>query len=201
MPPKKKKGKGKGKGKKKGKKKDAPGEEDKYKKTIREIEILKEHLGHRNEIARRSQAHASDWKDRVIRMEKTLEDQKIDQKDISAELTRQYKTMHTDMDIKMRELTIEVDHLRQQAASARRDLEITRTAKEKMEKEKNETIQNLERRIDDMEILYENVLITSFDSLQERLKRASDRWEDEQLILQEKTKQTLLEFGLNPLDI
>lgn len=43
MPPKKKKGKGKG--KKKGKKKDAAKEEDKFKKTVREISILKERLG------------------------------------------------------------------------------------------------------------------------------------------------------------
>ena len=41
MPPKKKKGKKKG---KKGKKDEAK-EEDKYKKTLREIEILKDHLG------------------------------------------------------------------------------------------------------------------------------------------------------------
>ena len=43
MPPKKKKGKGKKKGKKG--KKDEAKEEDKFKKTAREIEILKDHLG------------------------------------------------------------------------------------------------------------------------------------------------------------
>ncbi|XP_077972156.1 dynein regulatory complex protein 12-like [Styela clava] len=199
MPPKKKKGKGK-KGKK-GKKKDVAKEEDKFKKTVREIEILKEHLAHRNEIARRSQAQASDWKNRLHEMEENLEEQKLEQKDVSAELTRQYKTMHTDMDIRMRELNTEVEHLRQQVANARQELETTKREKEEMEQEKNETIRILEKRIDEMEISYEGVLTASLDSLIGKIDEAKDKWDQEGIKIQEQTKITLLEFGLNPLDI
>lgn len=201
MPPKKKKGKGKGKKGKKGKKKDAAKEEDKYKKTVREIEILKEHLAHRNEIARRSQAQASDWRERVQEMQDNLDKQKLEQKDVSAELTRQYKTMHTDMDIRMRELNTEVEHLRQQVSNARQELATAKREKEEMEKEKNEKIRMLEKRIDEMEISYEGVLTEALDSLIGKIDQAKDKWEQEGIKIQEQTKTTLLEFGLNPLDI
>nr|CAB3228223.1 coiled-coil domain-containing protein 153-like [Phallusia mammillata] len=199
MPPKKKKGKGKKKGKKG--KKDEAKEEDKFKKTVREIEILKDHLAHRNEIARRSQAAAADATQKLREAESQMSEQKLVQKDVSADLTRQYKTMQTEMGIRLHQLEAEVSHLQQQLTHVRQDLKKTVEEKEKMEKEKNERIRDLETRIDGMEGAYERVLTEALDSLLDRIEVAKVKWEKESINIQENTKKTLLEFGLNHLDI
>ena len=65
-------------------------------------------LAHRNEIARRSQATAADARQKILKTQALLEEQKDNQKDVSADLTRQYKTMQTEMGIKVRQLETEV---------------------------------------------------------------------------------------------
>ncbi|KAJ8035449.1 hypothetical protein HOLleu_22677 [Holothuria leucospilota] len=109
MPPKK-KGKGK-KGKKKGKKKnDAELTiDDKYKKTLHEIEALKDHLASRKEIARRAQAHSEEWKKKMEAAHEDLVSQKDDQKSITTDMTRQYKHMQTEMNAEVHRLAAELD--------------------------------------------------------------------------------------------
>ncbi|CAK8675933.1 dynein regulatory complex protein 12-like [Clavelina lepadiformis] len=199
MPPKKKKGKGKKKGKKG--KKDEAKEEDKFKKTAREIEILKDHLAHRNEIARRSQAAAVDAREKCNQAEDLLKEQQNEQKNISADLTRQYKTMQTELGIHVHQLEAEVGHLRQQLSHTQQELQSTKLAKERMEIEKNEKISNLEMRIDGMEGAYERVLTEALDSLVGKIETTKSKWEGESVVIQEQNKKTLLEFGLNHLDI
>lgn len=68
MPPKKKKG------KKKGGKKGEGGEmsvKDKYSKTLKEVDSLKHELETRTEVARRSQARATDLKQKVSKRSKS----------------------------------------------------------------------------------------------------------------------------------
>ena len=70
-----------------------------------------------------------------------------------------------------------------------------------MEEEKNARILDLETRIDGMEGAYERVLTEALDSLIEKIEVRKTDWECESLVIQEKNKKTLLEFGLNHLDI
>jgi len=63
---------------------------------------------HRNEIARRSQATAADATKKLRKAEKHIVEQQLDHKDVSADLTRQYKTMQTEMGIKVHQLEAEV---------------------------------------------------------------------------------------------
>ncbi|XP_030833678.1 coiled-coil domain-containing protein 153 [Strongylocentrotus purpuratus] len=201
MPPKK-KGKGK-KGKKKGKKKN-DGEltvEDKYKKTLLEIDALKDHLDNRRDISRRSQAQSEEWKTRMKAAEGDVEQQKSDQKDVMADMTRQYKTKQTEMDAHVRRLEVELQKVTSALTKTSENLKATTAEKEKITKEKNETIGELEEKIKTMEYSYENMLEEAMDNMVDKLNNAKIQWLDESRTIHMQHKQKLLEFGLNPLDI
>jgi len=198
MPAKKKKG------KKKGKKKAKDGEltvDDKYKKTMEEMEALKDHLAIRKEFTRRSQADSAQWKVKMSEAAEELEDQRETQKAVSADMTRQYKTMQTEMGLRMHQLEKDLQKTQTQLLQTQQNLEDMRLEKEKMEKDKDHEIRNLRLKIETMGQQYENILNDSLDKLIEKITGAKEGWEGRSTDIQANNKQTLLEFGLNPLDI
>ncbi|XP_005107500.1 coiled-coil domain-containing protein 153 [Aplysia californica] len=203
MPPKKKKGKGKGKGKKKGKKKDdAQLElEDKYKRTMDEINALKDHLAIRREFTRRAKSASADMAKKMEEAEKELEEHKDDQKAINADMTRQYKTMQTEMGLRIHQLETELGRTRTQLSSTEAELRKSYEDRKKMMEERENEIVDLKLKIDSMEQAYENVLREALDTLMQKLDVAKGQWEEQSAMIQTKNKQTLLEFGLNPLDV
>jgi len=203
MPPKKKKGKGKGKGKKKGKKKDDAQLEldDKYKRTMDEINSLKDHLAIRREFTRRAKSASSDMARRMEEAEKELEEHREDQKAINADMTRQYKTMQTEMSMRIYQLETELGRTRTQLSTTETELKKSYEDRDRIVKEKDNEIVDLKIKIDQMEQAYENVLREALDNLMHKLDLAKEKWENQSAMIQTKNKQTLLEFGLNPLDI
>lgn len=196
MPPKKKKG-------KKKKKKD-DGEltiEDKYNKTLEEIEALKDHLSTRKELARRSQSTSEEWRSRMQEAQGTLHEFKDDAKSVSADMTRQYKTMQTEMGLSIHQLQTELERTRKQLVHTEHELKKTREEKDQIIVEKDGEIKNLKLKIDSMEMQYESVLNDALDKLIEKINHSKLRWDDKSTMIQSRNKQTLLEFGLNPLDI
>ncbi|EDO33635.1 predicted protein [Nematostella vectensis] len=162
MPPKKKKGKGKGKKKKKkGDEKTELTIEDKYKRTLEEIECLKDEL----------------------------------------DLTRQYKTMQSEMALRIHMLEQTVTKLREQLASTEEELQKTRKERDDMRREKDQIISELKFKIEHMESVYESILHDAFDKMTLKVDEARSKWETQSSEIQERNKQILLEFGLNPLEI
>ncbi|KAH9492597.1 hypothetical protein Btru_024030 [Bulinus truncatus] len=203
MPPKKKKGKGKGKRKGKGAKKDdAKLElEDSYKRTLDEIAALKDHLAVRRELTRRAQSASVEISKKMEETERLLEEHKLDQKDINADMTRQYKTMQTEMGLTIHQLETELSRTRSQLSAAKAELKKSYEDQKKMIDEKDVIIKDLKLKIDSMEKAYENVLRETLDNLIVKLDAAKLLWDKHSSLIQSKNKQTLLEFGLNPLDI
>ncbi|XP_038066290.1 coiled-coil domain-containing protein 153-like [Patiria miniata] len=201
MPPKK-KGKGKGKKGKKKKKNDAELTiEDKYKKTMNEIEALKDHLAIRKQLARRSDAHSEEWKLRMKIAQEDLDQQKEDQRDVTSDMTRQYKTMQTEMGVRVHHLEADLAKTKAQLAKTEQELKSTKEQKEQMTQQKDETIGELEEKIRNMELSYENMLHEALDNLVLKLDTAKKRWEAEATHIHAVEKEKLLAFGLNPLDI
>ncbi|XP_033641363.1 coiled-coil domain-containing protein 153-like [Asterias rubens] len=201
MPPKK-KGKGKGKKGKKKKKNDAELTiEDKYKQTLNEIEALKDHLSSRKDLARRSQSHSEEWKMKMKIAQEDLDQQKTDQRDVTSDMTRQYKTMQTEMGVRVHQLEADLAKTKTQLARTQHELKSTKEQKEQMTKEKDGTIAELEDKIKNMEFSYENMLHEALDNLVLKLDAAKKRWTNEATHIHGVQKEKLLEFGLNPLDI
>jgi len=201
MPPKK-KGKGKGKKGKKKKKNDAELTiEDKYKQTLNEIEALKDHLSTRKQLARRAEAHSEEWRSKMTVAQEELEQQRTDQRDVTSDMTRQYKTMQTEMGVRVHHLEADLAKTKTQLAKTEQDLKATRQEKERLTEEKDQTIAELEEKIRNMEFAYENMLHEALDNLVLKLDAAKKRWEAEATHIHYIEKAKLLEFGLNPLEI
>ncbi|KAK7105226.1 dynein regulatory complex protein 12-like [Littorina saxatilis] len=203
MPPKKKgKGKGKGKGKKKGKKDDATLElEDKYKRTMDEIEALKDHLAIRKEYTRRAQSASHQVQERMSKAETMLQEHVSDQKSINADMTRQYKTMQTEMGLKIHHLEAELIRTRTHLDMTKEELKSTQEERDRMVKERDEEIHSLNIKVSSMEKAYEVILREALDNLTMKITDARKQWENKTTHIHGKAKQVLLELGLNPLDI
>ncbi|XP_060579917.1 coiled-coil domain-containing protein 153-like isoform X2 [Ruditapes philippinarum] len=200
--PAKKKGKKKGKGGKKKKKDDATLElEDKYQRTVNEIEALKDHLAIRKELSRKAHGNEDEMKNRMKETEKVLEEHKSDQKAINADMTRQYKTMQTEMGLRIHKLETDLLRTRQQLATTEADLKKTKEEKERITKEKDEEIDSLNMKIVGMEKDYERILDETLDSLIAKIDAAKDKWEEKATLVQVNNKHVLVEFGLNPLEL
>ncbi|XP_078055345.1 dynein regulatory complex protein 12 [Mustelus asterias] len=116
-------------------------------------------------------------------------------------MTRQYKTMRSDMDLRVHQLEIEVSRLQQELKSCQQQLARTQEEKLQIIKEKDSTIKELQSKIDNMETEYEVILHDSLDMLLNKLETARLQWEKTATSFHLEQKQKLLEFGLNPLEI
>lgn len=196
MPPKEKKG-----GSKK-KKTDAElSIDEKYKKTLEEIEALKDHLAVRKEYARRSHEASEEWKQRMQRAEMTLEENDQNYRAVGADMTRQYKAMQNEMSIRIHQLEADLARTRAQLEKAEQDLAKTRAEYDKMAKEKDLTIETLTLKVNTMCVQFETLFHDYMDKLVEKVTAARGKWEKQSTAIQLQNKHLLLDFGLNPLDI
>jgi len=198
MPPKAKKGKG------KKKKKDVNEEltiEEKYKKTLFEIESLKEHLALRTDLARRAQSKSENMREKMLEAKETIQSEQQTKLEISADLTRQYKTMQTELTMRIQTQEKHIEILQERLSQTERELKQVKEEKAQIIEEKDLIIQDLQFRIDNMESSYENILHDALDIMGDKIQEAKGRWKAESTKIQEENKLLLLEFGLNPLDI
>ncbi|KAI1893776.1 hypothetical protein AGOR_G00127150 [Albula goreensis] len=199
MPPKKK---AKGKVKKIKKNPDRGDElEQKYKRSVLDVEVLKEHLVLRREVARQAQANSEELKSRMKELEQKLHEEREDKRDINADLTRQYKSMKTDLEVKVQKLDAEVTTLRKQLVQCQEELKLEREARQNVEQEKDASISDLQSQLANMEAGYQRILHDSLDSLLSHLADARLRWEEESTAIHLEHKELLASFGLKPLHL
>ncbi|ELT97463.1 hypothetical protein CAPTEDRAFT_170982 [Capitella teleta] len=175
--------------------------EDKYKRTLEEMEALKDHMSTRRAMARRSQSASDEWKARMLQAEGELREQKDEHKAVSSDITRQYKTMQTDMGLRIYTLETELARTRAQLDRTELELKQTQEEKEKINRDKDQEIADLKLKKDNMEQQYITIIDRTLDGLKEKIGIARDKWEDKSNAIQSKNKHLLLEFGLNPLHI
>ncbi|XP_025089617.1 coiled-coil domain-containing protein 153-like isoform X2 [Pomacea canaliculata] len=166
-----------------------------------EIEALKDHLALRSELTRRAQSASAQVYERMTQSEKMLQEQIDDQKAISADMTRQYKTMQTEMGLRIHQLETELGKTQAHLEHAKFELQQAREEKDRSVKDRDEEISELKMKVSSMEKAYEAILREALDGLMAKIDLAHDNWEVKSTNIQGKTKQAVLEFGLNPLDI
>ncbi|CAG2256012.1 uncharacterized protein LOC143078974 [Mytilus galloprovincialis] len=195
MPPKKKKGKGKG----KKKKKDDPMAmelDDKYKKTVHEIEALKDQLAVRKELARRGQGDGDAMKAKMNETMVELEKHKNDQKDITADMTRQYKYMMTGLQLKLHQMERDYQITQKALRDTEQKLKETEEERDQIIKDKDEKIDELNKEIRKMEKDYKRILDDALNKLIDKLEEEKDKWEKKATMLQTENVNNLREFGL-----
>ncbi|XP_032836133.2 dynein regulatory complex protein 12 isoform X2 [Petromyzon marinus] len=201
MPPKKKKkGKG-GKGKKKNTEKASDPTEEKFERSRREVEILKDRLALQREGCRRAEFGRETWRGKASQLETELKEKKEEENAVSSELTRQYKTMHGDLSLRVRQLESDVQYLRGQLEESQRSVREERAEREKLSREKLLLQTELQDKMELMEEEYERTFHAALDALVSRLDTAKAAWEPRVALLHAKHKRTLQQHGLAPLSL
>ncbi|XP_072548219.1 dynein regulatory complex protein 12 [Salminus brasiliensis] len=198
MPPKKRKGKAKK--SKKSKTDRVVGDElaDKYRRSVLDVAVLKDHLALKTDVAHQAMSMRDDLKYQIRDLKQTLSQEKLDKMDITADLNRQYKALQMDLGAKVEQLETRVLMLQKQLDQCQADLKTEREQRERTENEKDAQIADLQSKLDNMETEYEKILHGCLDSLLSHLAEARRHWEDESLDIHQEFKDMLTELGLNP---
>uniref|UniRef100_A0A3Q4H1T0 Dynein regulatory complex protein 12 n=1 Tax=Neolamprologus brichardi TaxID=32507 RepID=A0A3Q4H1T0_NEOBR len=117
------------------------------------------------------------------------------------DLSRQYKTMQTELTNKVKKLEQEVSQLKEDLVLSQEELSKEKSERKQGEKEKDAIIADLRQKLDNMESDYEKILHETLDSLSSQLSATRQGWKDESATLHQKYKELLSEFGLNALDL
>ncbi|XP_070827156.1 dynein regulatory complex protein 12 [Chaetodon trifascialis] len=175
--------------------------EAKYRRSTLDIAILQDHIALQTESVLKVQSDRVDLRRRMRDMEQKLQHERQDHRDISSDLSRQYKTMQTELTNRVKRLEKEVSQLREEHVLCQEELRRERRQREQVEQEKNATIADLQHKLDNMERDYEKILLETVDSMSSQLCVARRGWQDKSTTLHQNYKELLSEFGLNALDI
>lgn len=140
-------------------------------------------------------------KDKMKEADDLLTQQQADQKSVSADMTRQYKTMQTEMNLRIHHLESERDRLQIELDKTQTLLKTTIKTKDKEIADRDQKIKDLEKKIKELSHDFDILIQDSFNTLLQRVEVARKSWEDKSTLIQAKNKQVLMEFHLNPLDI
>lgn len=142
-----------------------------------------------------------DLRDKMKDAEELLKRQEDDQKSVSADMTRQYKTMQTEMNLRIHQLESERDRLQIELEKTQQTLQTTIKTKDREIADRDQRIRELEKKIKDLSHDFDLLLQDSFTSLLAKLEDSRRGWEEKSTLIQERNKQVLREFDLNPQDL
>mmetsp|Transcript_35988 Transcript_35988/g.94422 ORF Transcript_35988/g.94422 Transcript_35988/m.94422 type:complete len:202 (+) Transcript_35988:153-758(+) len=188
------------KGSKKGGKKgaaDASPAEQAAQKMENEMQLIRRSLAERTRESRQAAAKSMHTGHELEATADLLAGERQNLMDVSADLTRQYKTMETKLIARILELETSNKVLRKELDMTRAALTETKTQASSTIKSKNEEIDILKHKIHSMEGAYEGILIHALDTMTERIEAARDKWEIESFMVQQRNKDALLDFGLS----
>ncbi|XP_039986336.1 coiled-coil domain-containing protein 153 [Xiphias gladius] len=175
--------------------------EAKYRRSILDIAILQDRIASQCESVIKAQSDRTDLRRCIRDMDQKLQHERQDHRDVNSDLSRQYKTMKTELTNKVKRLEKEVSQLNEELALCQEELRKEKREREQMEQEKDATIVDLQHKLDNMETDYVKVLHDTLDSLTTQLSVVRQGREDESTTLHQKYKGLLSEFGLNAVDI
>ncbi|XP_035857235.1 coiled-coil domain-containing protein 153 isoform X1 [Sander lucioperca] len=175
--------------------------EAKYRRSILDVAILQDHIALHCESVIKVQSDRIDLRRRLRDMEQKLQHERQDHRDVNSDLSRQYKTMQTELTNKAKRMEKEVSQLKEDLVLCQEELRKEKREREQVQQEKEAIIADLQHKLDNMETDYEKILHETLDSLTSQLSVARQGWEDKHTTLRQNYKELLSDFGLNALHI
>ncbi|CAI9738023.1 Hypothetical predicted protein [Octopus vulgaris] len=187
---------------KKTKKKDGILEKDeKFRKSLVELNAMKDYIAQRDLMLMESLAAGEERNKELDLLKIDFESQKGDYRSIRADMTRQYKTMESEMNARIRILETELTSCRIKLSDKESELLKAQKEAKLLMNQKQEEIVLFQRKNNAMENSYQDILHGALDNLVFKMEKLKDRWEKQAKVIQARNKKKLLEFGLNPLDL
>lgn len=175
--------------------------ESKYQRSCLDVAILQDYVATQSESVIRVQSDRSDLRRRVRDVEQRLQHERQDHRDISSDLSRQYKTMQTELSNKVKSLEKEVSTLKEELAQCQEELKKEKRQLELVTHEKDTIIDDLQHKQKHMEAEFEKILHETLDDLTSQLTVARHEWDKKGAALHQSYKEILKEFSLDTLDI
>ncbi|XP_065889657.1 dynein regulatory complex protein 12-like [Dysidea avara] len=192
---------------KKGKKKDGGKDgfelalEERYRRTLLEIDSLKEDLVQRTEQSRKSRQAETTMKDKLDDAQGTISLEKSSKREISIDMTRQYKTMQMQLENKIETLEGMMKKLQGELEETKQKLADVTIERDILKKEKEEQLALLNDKLSTMEKSYESILQDTLDDMGTRMEGLRLKWDKESQLIEQKNRQVLLEFGVSHVDL
>ncbi|KAM6932295.1 LOW QUALITY PROTEIN: dynein regulatory complex protein 12 [Lycodopsis pacificus] len=149
------------------------------------------------ESVKKVQSDRIDLRRRMRHTEQKLQHERQDHRDVNSDLSRQYKTMQTELTNKVKRMEKEISQLTEELVLCQEELSKEKRDREQVEREKDATIAKLQHKLGNMETDYEKILHENLDGLTSQLSVARRGWEDKSTTLHQNDKELLSEFGLN----
>jgi hypothetical protein len=149
----------------------------------------------KTEIARRSTLTASEMRDELDGVKEAMHEEKITKMDIAADMSRQYKSMQTQMEMRIQFLEEEVKRLTSLLDETKLKLHHVTVDRDKLRKEKEEQYEALIQKMKSIEQAYESILQEALDNMAVKLEVCRTKWMKESVDIQKRNFQLLQEFG------
>ncbi|KAI9206019.1 uncharacterized protein BJ171DRAFT_612460 [Polychytrium aggregatum] len=205
MPPKKKPGSA-GKGKKKAVKNavgDGNGELDVGEKLTKagvEIDVLIRDLEFKTDLNSRLQSQLTVQKQSMMDMEEQLETRSKDRLELSADMSRQYKCMQSEMASKINQLENQVAELRTKLAATQNAAQEAAKEHARAIEEKDLIIEDQNAKMAYMSSEFEAMLNDTLSKMTKKLEVVSQQWkENDNIHLSETSQRRLADFKLTRL--
>ncbi|XP_068441531.1 dynein regulatory complex protein 12 [Clinocottus analis] len=171
--------------------------EAKYRRSVLDVAILKDHIALQYESVKKIQSSRIDLRRHIRHTEQKLQHERQDHRDVNSDLSRQYKTMQTELTNKVKRMEKEVSQMSEELVLCQKELSKEKREREQLEWEKDATIADLKHKLENMETDYEKILHENLDSLTSQLAVAQQEWEDKSTTIHQNYKELLSECGLN----
>ncbi|KAJ3243850.1 hypothetical protein HDU78_011752 [Chytriomyces hyalinus] len=165
-----------------------------------ELDILLKELQHSTERNDRLQTHHVSAKAAIQQLEVQLEMKQQDRLEITSDMSRQYKSMQSEMTSRIRSLEAQVEDLKGKLAASQ-------TANQESSKEylrilaiKDEVIEEQNVKMSYMSAEFESMLNETLAKMARKLDTVSQRWkENDNMQISEGNSRKLADFHLNRL--
>ncbi|XP_072247836.1 dynein regulatory complex protein 12 [Leuresthes tenuis] len=175
--------------------------EERYRRSILDIAILQDHIVLQCETIRKIQSDRTNLRRNVRDIEQKLQCERQDHWDVSSDLSRQYKSMQTELTKKVARLEKETSQLKEELLLCQEELNKEKRERVQVEQEKDAVIADLQHKLDSLETDYERVLHETLDGLTAQLATVRQGWENKSPTFNQSEKELLSEFGINAQDI
>ncbi|XP_032086022.1 coiled-coil domain-containing protein 153 [Thamnophis elegans] len=175
--------------------------EETHNKASPEADVLKQHLVLQRDLAKQAMIDREGFRQRLTELERDLEGAKKDKRDIYEEMIRQYQQFQRQADGQIQRLEAEKQNLQEQLAACQKTLQRSEEERAKISEEKDQAVAQMQQKAEEMEKECERLLHDSLDQVLSKLQATKLGWETEATLIHTECKNTLKEFGLNPLEI
>lgn len=166
-------------------------------RAAQEVALLRQNLARRSQHARKKAGESVEAASKLDDAMDELESERKTKMEISSDLTRQFKTMQSQLVSKIIDLQNDNRQLGAELKATQKALAETKAQADATINAKEEEITSLTIKIQSMETSYEGILTEALDQMAAKVAQARDKWEMESYMVQRRNKDALLDFGLS----